>query len=118
MVRQAASAIAQSAGFSEADARDVALAVNEACTNVIKHAYCHNYDAQILLSSRVVDGRLELRLRDYGKKTDPGCIKGRDLDDIRPGGLGVHFINEIMDEVQYNTGCDVGTELRMVKRIK
>ena len=59
-----------------------------------------------------------MRLRDYGTKCDPDCIKGRDLDDVRPGGLGVHIIREIMDEVTYDTGHEVGTELKMTKFLK
>jgi anti-sigma regulatory factor (Ser/Thr protein kinase) len=62
--------------------------------------------------------RLDVTLRDWGRKVDPASIQPRELSDIRPGGLGVHFIREIMDEAVYDPTPETGTELRMTKRLK
>ena len=58
-----------------------------------------------------------LIIRDFGKQVDPDCIKSRDLDDVKPGGLGVHLIKSIMDEVKYRRHEEGGMELRMSKFI-
>ena len=49
------------------------------------------------------------------KKVDREKIVSRPLDEVRPGGLGVHFINEMMDEVEYDTSPKIGTILRLTK---
>jgi anti-sigma regulatory factor (Ser/Thr protein kinase) len=63
------------------------------------------------------EGRLDVMLRDWGRKVDPASIQPRDLADIRPGGLGVHFIREIMDDAVYDPTPATGTELRMTKKV-
>jgi len=118
VVRRLTSAVGTLAGLPPEETSAVTLAVDEACTNVIKHAYKHDYGQQMILNFELKPDRLELRLRDYGTKCEPSRIKGRDLDDVRPGGLGVHIIRKVMDEVEYDTGHDVGTELRMTKFLK
>jgi sigma-B regulation protein RsbU (phosphoserine phosphatase) len=66
---------------------------------------------------RTGDG-MEVSLTDFAETVDPATIKPRSLDDVRPGGLGTHFINQIMDEVQYLVPPGGrGNQLRMVKRI-
>jgi anti-sigma regulatory factor (Ser/Thr protein kinase) len=78
------------------------IAVNEACMNVIQHAYQDDELGEIVLQMLNNEGKLHFRIVDYAKPIDLDSVKPRDLDDIRPGGLGTHFINEIMDE------CDRG----------
>ena len=56
-------------------------------------------------------------VRDYGKEVHPSQIKSRDLNDIRPGGLGVHIISECMDEVSYSPADGGGTVLTMRKKL-
>ena len=118
VVRQVTSAVGALAGLPPEETSAVTLAVDEACTNVIKHAYKHDYCQQMILSLELKPDRLEVRLRDYGTKCEPSRIKGRDLNDVRPGGLGVHIIRKVMDEVTYDTRHDVGTELKMTKLLK
>jgi len=94
------------------------IAINEACVNVIQHAYQGDELGEIVLEMLNNNGKLHFRLVDYAKPIDLDSVKPRDLDDIRPGGLGTHFINEIMDE------CDMGhleegkgNYLEMIKKI-
>jgi sigma-B regulation protein RsbU (phosphoserine phosphatase) len=105
-------------GCSEAIARDIVIAVDEACQNIIRHAYAGS-DGEIVLECRRAGDDLEVLLHDSARAVDPATIKSRDLDDVRPGGLGVHFIRAIMDSVEYQpspTGS--GNRLRMTKKVR
>jgi anti-sigma regulatory factor (Ser/Thr protein kinase) len=61
---------------------------------------------------------IRIVIEDEAKHIDPDHIKGRDLDEIRPGGLGVHIIREIMDEVVYEQRRPIGMRLTLVKSRK
>jgi len=117
IMRGALLQVASLAGFSDHDAQQMALAVDEGCTNVIKYSYDGDCTKRIILSCYIVPGEIEIRIRDFGKKTSPAQIKSRQLDDVRPGGLGVYLMHEIMDVVEYHSK-KVGTVLRLVKRIR
>ncbi len=73
------------------------LAVHEACTNVIRHAYRECTGGCIGLSVEQVRGQLRIRLRDRAPPVDPSCVKPRDLSECRAGGLGINIIDETMD---------------------
>lgn len=115
LMRDLVAAAAEMMGFEQPDINFICLAANEACTNIIRHAYGGDCTKSIELHLETHDDRLEITLRDEGTHTDPANIKPRDLEDIKPGGLGVHFIREIMDEVTYTPRPEGGTELKMVK---
>ena len=87
-------------GCPDALARKLVIAVNEACMNVIQHAYGGWSGGQFTLAARRRGGQVVFRLTDQAPPADLDRILPRELDDLRPGGLGVHFIREIMDEVQ------------------
>ncbi len=89
------------AGCDDALADDLVLAVNEACMNIMQHADTGTYQGPIEIEILARDGMLEFLLRDYARPVDVTSIRSRDLDDLRPGGLGVHIIGEIMDEVNF-----------------
>lgn len=76
----------------------VVLAANEACMNIIQHGYDMQPDGRIEVRVSREPGALVLQLRDYAQRVDPGKVRSRALDDIRPGGLGVHLIASLMDE--------------------
>lgn len=101
--------------FEEKDVNCIALAVEEAFTNIIKYSYKNDYKKKVMLVLNIFKDKLEIILRDYGPKVDVEKIKSRELKDVRPGGLGVYFIKKFMDEVTYDVTADVGTELRLVK---
>ncbi|PIW27936.1 MAG: serine/threonine protein phosphatase [Rhodospirillales bacterium CG15_BIG_FIL_POST_REV_8_21_14_020_66_15] len=96
----------------------VILAVDEACQNVVRHAYGGRADGEIAVELRRDGGDFVVELQDFAAPVDVGAIRGRDLDDIRPGGLGVHLIREIMDDVQFVTPpAGVGNLLQLRKRL-
>ncbi len=117
-VRAGVLAAARRCGFGEDAARDIVLAVDEACKNVIVHAYRGGEGDMVLRIFLRPDGIL-LELRDFADPVDPARIKPRDLADVKPGQLGTHFIREIMDSVVFPPAPDgVGNLLQMVKRRK
>jgi len=125
VVRLAVRQVGRVVGFDE-KARDlIVLAVEEALTNVIRHSYGGPCDEQIVIKLNRIDsdpagggGALEISVRDFGRKVDPETIKGRDLDQVRPGGLGVHLIKSVMDEVEYCSAPGQGMLLQMKKYLR
>lgn len=99
-------------------ARRLILCVDEACANVIKHSYEGSCDEPIEATFTIEGDDFKVQIRDYGKQCDTSQIKPRSLEDVKPGGLGTHFMNEIMDEVSYCTNRAKGTMLTMIKKLK
>ncbi len=106
------------AGFARDIIPDIVLAVDEACQNVIRHAYDGRTDGEIEVALYSDGGSLIIEISDQAPHIDPATIKHRDLDDIRPGGLGTYLMEETMDLVQYRPVAEnKGNILRMVKTI-
>ena len=103
--------------FSERERMLMVLGVDEACTNIIRHAYHLRDDQLICLSLEELRHCIRMRLRDYGKQTEVHTIRGRSHDLIRPGGLGVHLIKIAFDKVDYILKPR-GTELVMTKNLE
>lgn len=118
LVRATISEAAVVSGCSEQCVRDIVLAVDEACQNIIRHAYGGDPTREIILDVRRSRDRIVFDIVDFADPVDVGEIKPRKLDDIRPGGLGTHFIKECMDKTEYPPPPEgAGNLLRMVKRI-
>jgi serine/threonine-protein kinase RsbW len=125
VVRNALSELTAKLGFSEPECRAVVLAVDEALTNIIRHAYLGDAERPIEASFRRIhvptDGKsedaLEIVLEDTGVAGDPKKMCGRALEDVRPGGLGLHFIRESMDTVEF-THRNGRNQLRLVKILR
>lgn len=115
IVRSTVAHLCQVMNFSSVDRNSVVLAVDEACSNVIKHAYQGHTDQLIRILFNLTPDQLEILLFDRGKPAAPEAIKSRDLQDIRPGGLGVHLINNVMDKVNYESSQENGNRLRLIK---
>ena len=106
--------LATVAGFSEKDCRSITLAIDEACTNIIRHAYQSRDDGRIELLCREHDDRVEFILTDYGRPVDLARLRSRSLDEVREGGLGTHLIAFAMDQVEYDR-VNNANQLRLVK---
>jgi len=115
IIRASVSHLCEICGFAEDERNAVTLAVDEAVANIIKHTYNSANNKPIVIFFRVLDDRLQVVLRDFGNKLDLSKIKSRNLDDVRPGGLGVHFIKSAMDEVHYDNTLEVGNQLTLTK---
>ena len=106
-----------SQGIAEARVEQIIIGVNEAGMNIIEHAYQHAQGEIILEVYRNQD-TLVFELTDFAPPMDCAKIKSRKLDEIRPGGLGVHFIQEVMDQVDYIAGDGIrGNKISMRVKI-
>ena len=107
----------ESLPLSERQRTLMVLGVDEACTNIIRHAYHLRDDQFISLSLEMKSDCVCLRLRDYGKQARPDALKSRRADLIKPGGLGLHIIRNAFDRVDYVLRSR-GTELVLTKNLK
>jgi serine/threonine-protein kinase RsbW len=109
IVRGAVSRLTEVLGFSAVEGRSVTRAVDEALANIVRHSYRGREDRPIVIYFRQVQRRsnqglvegLEVLLCDRGPAVDPAKLRGRKLQEIRPGGLGLHFIRQAMDIVEF-----------------
>lgn len=114
-VRREARGFLERCGLDESQIQLLVLAIDEACTNIIRHAY-QNARQAIRMEMLRDSNCLRVILRDYGKPCDPSKIQPRDLADIRPGGVGVHIIRKVFDKADY-IPCPRGTRLVLEKRL-
>jgi anti-sigma regulatory factor (Ser/Thr protein kinase) len=121
LVRTLVRCATEKAGCSEQLSEQLVIALNEACMNVIQHAYKDDDDNRGIMSLNILKngGYLYFRLRDHAPPIDLDGVKPRNLDDVRPGGLGVHFIREIMDDCEMgHLDRSSGNYLEMTKKIE
>jgi serine/threonine-protein kinase RsbW len=120
-VRDFVSARARDAGFRDDAVDKIALCCDEACTNVIKHAYENAPDRDIDI--RVIPGEkeIEIVITHDGKSFDPDQIKRPDMKEYfshyRRGGLGLHLIRSLMDRVFYRQGNGAKCEVHLIKQL-
>ena len=105
-------------GCSEDLGEKMVIAVNEACMNVIQHAYKGNDSGEIVLQILNNKSQIVFRLMDFAEPIDLDSVKPRRLDEVRPGGLGVHFIRESIDDGEMgHLEKGTGNYLEMRKKI-
>jgi serine/threonine-protein kinase RsbW len=108
---------ARAAGFDERGVYAVQMAVDEASSNIIEHAY-EGQGGQIECSYTLEERELIVVLRDHGKPFDPACIPEpnlqADLQERDTGGLGIFFMCRMMDDVRFEF-TEEGNVLTMVK---
>jgi serine/threonine-protein kinase RsbW len=114
VVRSAVSELAASLGFEDAQCRCITLAVHEALSNVIRHAYKNECNHEIELNCQAEVDCLEFTFIDRGEPADPARICAQPLDEVALGGRGTHLIRQIMDEVIYDR-LDDHNRLRLKK---
>lgn len=113
---------AQAYGLNEDQTYDVQMAVDEACTNVIQHAYGGRSDGTIDITCEKSGNKLVVTVRDFGKRFDPKKVaRPRTQDPLSRrniGGLGIFFMQKMMDQVEFKFSPSEGNRLTMVKKIK
>jgi serine/threonine-protein kinase RsbW len=118
-VRKFVGEAARTFGFSEEDAANIVLAVDEACTNIIKHAYQYATDKEIEVSVFPNNDSFEISIYDSGRSFDPAEIREPDLKEHighrKRGGLGVYLMKKLMDKVEYNFHKGKRNEVRLIK---
>jgi anti-sigma regulatory factor (Ser/Thr protein kinase) len=116
LVRLLAGEGATLAGFAPEERDRIEVAVVEGFTNVIRHAYGGRSDERIELRMSLPPDGLRIEMEDWGTYVDPARIKSRPLDEVRPGGLGIHLMKSAMDLVEYQRNGHGGTTLVLEKR--
>ena len=118
-VREFVGGAARAFGFTDEDAANIVLAVDEACTNIIKHAYQYATDKEIEVSVVAKNRSFEIRIFDNGRSFDPTTIRQPDLKEHighrKRGGLGVYLMKKLMDKVEYNFHRGKRNEVRLIK---
>ncbi len=104
---------AQFAGFGDTVAGQVVMACDEACTNILRHGY-QGVPGPVTVTAQTTDTALLVQIADTAPPANPDKIKGRELSDLRPGGLGTVVLEKVFDEVKY-TPLDQGNRLALSK---
>ena len=111
---------AKDAGLDPKAVYAVALSVDEACCNIIDHAYGDEGIGDMQCSVQVEPGQLTVILRDQGNPYDPDSVPeptlNVPLEEIKLGGAGVYLIKKLMDEVHYDSSSGSDNVLTLVKR--
>jgi serine/threonine-protein kinase RsbW len=121
--------LARKVGFPDEEVAKIEMAVDEACSNIVEHAYSpkkewrwKHRDPAIRMDVRAEGDRLIVEINDHGQKFDfatyrPDSIEKR-LEQMLPHGYGVFIMRKFMDEVQYSSNDETGNTLRLVKHLK
>lgn len=119
LIRAATEQAAKFVDAPEAWSFDLKMAVDEACQNIVRHAYKNSAEAgDIVIDFRRRGGLLEVDIMDFAETVDPETIRPRDITEVRPGGLGVHLIKSVCDEAKFlPPPPGVGNLFKLTKRL-
>jgi serine/threonine-protein kinase RsbW len=119
LIRTFISGIARKVGFDVEESNKIELAVDEACTNVIEHAYQHDDSKNIDIAIKIDYQKFTVVVTDKGKSFRFDELEMPNmkqyLAELRVGGLGIYLMKTLMDEVDYQSKPGVKNEVRMVK---
>ena len=116
-VRKAVEELAGASGFDPAACGELALCVNEALANVMRHAYGGATDRPIEFAAEIDerDAALRIRIRDWGSGVNPDALPPKKRDPLTPGGLGLVCLRKMMDDVRFTPQPD-GMLLEMSRK--
>lgn len=118
--------VAREVGFGEHALYQIELAIDEACANVVEHAYPGEEQGEMEISCYLdrdsgAERTFVIRVRDWGTGFDPGAVETPDVDapleDRGLGGLGLFLVAQVMDHVKFSFDPQRGNELLMFKRL-
>lgn len=122
VIREFIHDIAAQAGFDLESAGQIELAVDEACTNVIKHAHAYQENKMLELKVEIDSEKMVINIIDKGKGFDVDKITKPDLEkyihQARKGGLGIHLMRNLMDDVQFQLNPGKKNIVSLTKYIK
>lgn len=114
VIRAVTATMGEIYGMADGVIEEVKLAVDEACSNVIRHAYRGDTRQRIVVKFILKKG-FEVVIEDSGIKAHPEFIEGRNLNDVRPGGLGIHLIKRAFDVFAFDEKKKRGNRLRLIR---
>lgn len=117
VVREVTETIATRMGFSASDVKNMKVVVDEASSNAIRHAKPKDSkDNKVVITFTVEPAKLVISIRDKGKGFKPKEVKPSIEGLIEmEGGRGIFLMENLVDEVHYNTGLRRGTTVRLTK---
>ena len=122
LIREFVGSTAQQAGLSAKEAAGLEMAVDEACANVIEHAYGHDVSQEVVVRVTLDDETLSIDIEDTGRGFDPGAVNQEELEQLinkrKTGGLGMRLMTKLMDEVRYEIEPGKKNALHMTKRLR
>jgi sigma-B regulation protein RsbU (phosphoserine phosphatase) len=101
-MRRQVTQVLTEANCTEAEIQSIVIALNEACMNIIQHAYRGDSREPIILKIDLETEEVHFELLDNAAPIDLASVRSRSLDELRPGGLGVNFITQLMQDVHYS----------------
>lgn len=108
-------------GLNKQEIYDLQLAVDEACANVVLHAY-GGRGGEVEITVELTGGGVRVTIRDWGRAFDPQTVPSPDieasLEQRRLGGLGLYLMRQVMDEVHFAFDVDNGNTLTLLKRFR
>lgn len=123
LIREFVGSAAQQAGFDSNEIAKLELAVDEACANVIEHAYGgQDISKEVVIRATLDDEALSIDIEDTGRGFDPELIQPEELEQLiserKTGGMGMRLMRTLMDEVHYEIEPGKKNALHMVKRLR
>ncbi|QXE03319.1 anti-sigma B factor RsbW [Terribacillus sp. DMT04] len=121
VIRLTSSGVANRMGFSYEDIEDLKVAISEAVTNTVNHAYEKDEDGEVTIGFGVYENRLEVMVADHGGSFNLDQVKqnigpyeaAEPIEQLREGGFGLFLIDALMDKVEINS--DSGVIVLMTK---
>ncbi len=117
-VRALVETFAERIGFCDRGRGELVLAIDEALTNIIRHGYGHAEDCRIWISLRTLSepsAGIRVEIEDHQACFDPSELPERDLDEVRPGGLGIHLIRRLTRTCRHEARPEGGMRLVIEK---
>lgn len=121
LIRDFVTSVGKQARMSDVDISNLELAVDEACANVIEHAYGHDRTKEVTIRAIFDESEMRISVIDSGRGFDPSQVQSETLDQLinerKSGGLGMRLIKTLMDDVRYEIVPGQKNELHMTKKI-
>jgi serine/threonine-protein kinase RsbW len=122
LIREFVTTVGKQATMSDEDIAKLELAVDEACSNVIEHAYGHDITKEVDVRAVFDEDEVRISVIDSGRGFDPAKVDQETVEQLvaerKSGGLGFRLIKSLMDEVSYEIVPGQKNELHMTKKIK
>jgi serine/threonine-protein kinase RsbW len=114
LCRLALTGIARTRAMSAELVADLKLALTEACSNSVRHAYEEGREGAVEIRYELTDDRLTVEVTDEGSGFDPEVIK-REQEELDEGGLGIAIIRAVTDDLEIGLRPEGGSRLRFTK---
>jgi serine/threonine-protein kinase RsbW len=122
LIREFVTTVGRQAMMSDEDISKLELAVDEACANVIEHAYGHDITKEVDVRAVFDEDEVRISVIDSGRGFDPAKVYQETVEKLvaqrKSGGLGIRLIKSLMDDVSYEIVPGQKNELHMTKKIR